>query len=196
MEARRKYSLPDQPAMPKTTRVQLAKLLQLTLGMAAMSLLASCATTPGEATAASSGARRIENVRTTAYTHSERGGGGPRNALGKRLSRNGFISAASDWSVFPLGTKFRVVDTGQTYVIDDYGGALVGTSTIDLYKTSRAQVRRWGVRRVTIDILNWGSDDESLKVLSPRRRHGKVRRMVVALQAKQRRHDKKRLTAL
>ncbi len=130
---------------------------------------------------------RVTKVRTTAYTHSERGGGGPRNALGRRLSGSRVISAASDWSRYPLGTKFRVLQTNEIYQIDDYGGALVGTNTIDLYKTSKVGMRRWGVRHVDIEILEWGSETESLKVLTPRRRHAKVRRMVVALQEKQRR---------
>ena len=57
-------------------------------------------------------------------------------------------------------------------MIDDYGGALVGTNTIDLYKTSRADMKRWGVRHVDIDILQWGSSEQSLKVLRrPRQKH-------------------------
>ncbi|HEY5767201.1 MAG TPA: hypothetical protein VIS53_05150, partial [Candidatus Udaeobacter sp.] len=62
--------------------------------------------------------------------------------------------------------------------------ALVGTDTIDLYKGSRSQVRDWGVRYVDIDILQWGSEEESLKVLAPRRKHNCVRKMVAALEKK------------
>jgi hypothetical protein len=94
------------------------------------------------------------------------------------------LSAASDWSRYPLGTRFRLVDTNEEYVIDDYGNALVGTNTIDLYKTTRSEVRKWGVRYVDIDILQWGSDEESLKVLAPRREHNCVRKMVTALEKK------------
>ena len=126
------------------------------------------------------GARRIANVRTTAYTHTERGG--HRNAIGRRLSGGNVMSAASDWSRFPLGTRFQIVGTSNRYVIDDYGGALVGTNTIDLYKTSRAAMRRWGVRRVDIDILAWGSKEQSLKVLGPRRKHRIIRRMIAGLE--------------
>ena len=126
------------------------------------------------------GARRIANVRTTAYTHTEKGGA--RNAIGRRLSGSNVMSAASDWSRFPLGTRFQIVGTSDRYVIDDYGGALVGTNTIDLYKTSRAAMRRWGVRRVDIDILQWGSKEESLKVLAPRRKHRIIRRMIAGLE--------------
>lgn len=126
------------------------------------------------------GARRIANVRTTAYTHSEKGGG--RNAIGRRLSGGNVMSAASDWSRFPLGTRFQIVGTSDRYVIDDYGGALVGTNTIDLYKASRVAMRRWGVRRVDIDILEWGSKEHSLKVLAPRRKHRLIRRMIADLE--------------
>ena len=94
------------------------------------------------------------------------------------------MSAASDWSRFPLGTRFRIVDSKEEYMIDDYGTALVGTSTIDLYKPTRLEMRRWGVRRVNIDVLQWGSNEQSLKVLAPRAKHKCVRRMIVALQKK------------
>jgi 3D (Asp-Asp-Asp) domain-containing protein len=124
------------------------------------------------------------NVRTTAYCAHERGGGGKRNAIGIYLVGRHVKSAAADWSRFPLGTRFRIIGTNEEYLIDDYGGALVGTNTIDLFKASRLEVRRWGVRRVDIDILQWGSDEQSLKVLTPRAKHPRVRRMVAALNKK------------
>jgi 7,8-dihydro-6-hydroxymethylpterin-pyrophosphokinase len=61
---------------------------------------------------------------------------------------------------------------------------LVGTGTIDLYKSSRSEVKNWGVRYVDIDILQWGSEEESLKVLTPRRKHRCVKKMVAALEKK------------
>ena len=93
------------------------------------------------------------------------------------------MSAAADWSRFPLGTRFQIVGTQERYIIDDYGGALVGTNTIDLYKTSRQAMHLWGVRRVDIDILEWGSKQQSLKVLAPRRKNGLVRRMIASIEA-------------
>ena len=121
------------------------------------------------------------NVRTTAYCVHERGGGGRRNAVGEYLSHRQVRSAASDWSRFPLGTRFKIVETEEEYVIDDYGTALVGTNTIDLYKPTRLEMKRWGVRQVDIDILQWGSDEESIKVLTPRAKHRTPRRMLLAL---------------
>jgi 3D (Asp-Asp-Asp) domain-containing protein len=126
--------------------------------------------------------RHMQKVRTTAYSRGETGG--RHNAVGTTLSSRRVMSAASDWSRFPLGTHFRIVDTKEEYIIDDYGTALVGTNTIDLYKTSRLEMRRWGVRHVDIDILEWGSDQQSLKVLAPRSKHKIVQRMIVALQKK------------
>src|SRR5947209_14345615 len=124
----------------------------------------------------------MSNVRTTAYTRVEKGG--RRNALGKYLSGRHVMSAASDWSRFPLGTRFRIVDTREEYIIDDYGTALIGTSTIDLYKPTRLEMKRWGVRNVDIDVLQWGSEEQSLKVLGPRAKHRTVRQMIAALQKK------------
>lgn len=127
----------------------------------------------------------IENVRTTAYSSgaSHNGPYGPKNAIGTRLKSGEVTSAAADWSRYPVGTRFRVVETGKEYVIDDYGSALVGTGTIDLYKSSESQVDNWGVRRVTIEIIEWGSPDKSLKILKGRTRMRFIREMVEALTA-------------
>ncbi len=166
------------------------KILSIPLLAASVLALASCATpTSKPSTASPFAPKRLEKVRTTAYSHNE--GSGSRNAIGRRLSGAGIMSAASDWSRFPLGTRFRIVESGDEYVIDDYGSALVGTNTIDLYKQPRA-MHRWGVRRVDIDILHWGSDEESLKVLRPRRRVGIVRRMIAGLEKKKVPAEKKK----
>lgn len=162
--------------------MQISKLVGFTTLIGSGVLLGSCATQTG-ATSTSSHTRRIENVRTTAYCSGE--GGCRRNATGAVLAGGSVRSAASDWSRFPLGTKFRIVGTQDIYRIDDYGGALIGTNTIDLYM-SRPRIRRWGVRRVDIEVLEWGSDAVSLKVLGPRRNNPAVRRMVASLEGKKR----------
>ncbi len=87
-------------------------------------------------------------------------------------------SAAADWSRWPAGTVFTVLETGDTYRVDDYGWALAGTNTIDLYKPSRGAMNAWGARRVTIQILEWGSDAESFRILRPRRKYRHVERML------------------
>jgi len=131
---------------------------------------------------------RMGNVRTTAYTHTERGGA--HNALGAHLSGRHVMSAASDWSRYPLGTRFRIATTNEEYIIDDYGIALIGTDTIDLYKSSRLDMKQWGVRHVDLDILQWGSEEQSLKVLTPRCKNHCVRQMVASLHQKKTRQKK------
>ncbi len=148
----------------------------------AAAALTSCVTAPTGTRIASTPAR-VQKVRTTAYTHDE--GTGNRNAIGQRLSNAGLKSAASDWSRYPLGTRFRIVGSADEYIIDDYGGALVGTNTIDLYKPSRLEMRRWGVRHIDVEILRWGSDKESLRVLRPRKSTRLARRMIASLESKQ-----------
>ena len=160
---------------------QIPKCLNLAIGFAAACFLASCAqqSQTSRNAAAKANVRRMQHVRTTAYTHTE--GGGRHNALDKRLAGHDLMSAASDWSRFPLGTRFRITGTKDEYIIDDYGTALIGTNTIDLYKPSRLEMKRWGVRHVDIDILQWGSDEQSIKVLAPRAKHRTPRRILLAL---------------
>src|ERR1700731_371092 len=157
--------------------------LKFALGALLACLLASCAEQPQLSKRSSAtSSNRIQKVRTTAYTHTEEGG--RRNAIGTHLSGRRVMRAACDWSRYPLGTGFRIVGGTAEYIIDDYGTALVGTNTIDLYKPSRLEMRRWGVRHVDIDILEWGSDAKSLTVLAPRSKNRSVQRMVVGLQKK------------
>jgi 3D (Asp-Asp-Asp) domain-containing protein len=167
------------------------KRLNLTLAGVVACFVVGCATQSKPNLAAK---QRVHNVRTTAYTHSE--GSGFHNALDCRLSGCHVMSAASDWSRFPLGTRFRIADTNEEYIIDDYGTALVGTDTIDLYKPSHLDMRRWGVRHVDIDVLEWGSEEQSLKVLAPRTKHRCVRQMIASLQQKKAQQKKKLLTSL
>lgn len=167
------------------------KCLNLTIAGIVACLIVGCAT-QSKPTLVSG--QHMLNVRTTAYTHSERGG--CHNALDCRLSSRHVMSAASDWSRFPLGTRFRLAGTNDEYIIDDYGIALVGTDTIDLYKASRLDMQRWGVRHVDIDILQWGSEEQSLKVLAPRSKHRCVRQMVASLQQKKTQQQKELIASL
>ena len=181
--------LPGRSSMVSEAAVlQMSKSLNLTIVLAVGCILVGCAEQSvvqkplAAVEAANSHLGRMPNVRTTAYTRIEKGG--HRNALGKYLSGRHVMSAASDWSRFPLGTRFQIVDTKEEFIIDDYGTALIGTSTIDLYKPTNLEMKRWGVRNVDIDILQWGSEEQSLKVLGPRAKHQTPRRMIAALQKK------------
>ena len=168
--------------------LQVPRSLNLTIIVAVGCILVGCAQHPvvqkplAAVAEANSHLGRMSNIRTTAYTRLEKGG--HKNALGKYLSGHHVMSAASDWSRFPLGTRFRIVSTREEYIIDDYGTALVGTSTIDLYKPTKLEMKRWGARNVDIDVLQWGSEEMSLKVLGPRAKHETVQRMITALQKK------------
>jgi len=127
-----------------------------------------------------------KSVRATAYTDSEfsHRRWGVKNAVGSHLESGEINSAAADWSRLPVGTKFRIVENNKVYVVDDYGSALVGTDTVDLYMPSIRQMNQWGTRRVTIEVLEQGSYIISLKVLKTRRGVRCVRRMVEAIQKK------------
>lgn len=154
-------------------------LLRLPLVCAFALLGVSCACQPKTASGPTAETKRVCQVRTTAYTHTE--AGGRRNAIGSRLSGKDVKSAAADWSRWPLGTRFRIVGTDEVFQIDDYGSALIGTGTIDLYKSNGLAMRKWGVRSVDIDVIEWGSKEKSLEVLKPRKNNRIVRRMILAL---------------
>ncbi len=91
-------------------------------------------------------------------------------------------SAAADWSRWPVGTTFRVLSTGQTYKVDDYGWALAGRNTIDLYMGSRRDMNSWGVRHESIQVLEWGDPQQSLALLRSRLAYRHCRRMALELQ--------------
>jgi 3D (Asp-Asp-Asp) domain-containing protein len=144
--------------------------------------LIGCATPKRETrkTAQNSHVGQTLTVRTTAYTQTE--AGGAKNAIGGRLHFGGTeYSAASDWSWLPLGTRFKLLSSGHEYVIEDYGSALVGKQTIDLFFPQRASVRSWGVRHEQIQIVEWGSEAMSLKLLAGRCKNSHVKVMVAQL---------------
>jgi hypothetical protein len=95
-------------------------------------------------------------------------------------------SAAADWSRWPAGTIFRVVSSGQLYRVDDYGWALSGRNTIDLYMATPRDMNGWGVRDELIQIVQWGDPQESLRRLAPHQKYRHIHRMVLELEGKQR----------
>lgn len=183
-----KYLLRVTSMLDEAAELQMPKCLNLATAVAVAFIVVGCAEQSvihkpiAAVEAANSHLGRMPNVRTTAYNHKE--AGGRKNALGTYLSGRHVMSAASDWSRFPLGTRFRICSTREEYIIDDYGTALVGTNTIDLYKPTKLEMKRWGVRNVDIDILQWGSEQKSLEVLGPRAKHPQVQSMLVAMQKK------------
>ncbi|HEX7518520.1 MAG TPA: hypothetical protein VF345_14670 [Chthoniobacterales bacterium] len=91
-------------------------------------------------------------------------------------------SAAADWSRWPAGTVFRLLSTGQVYKIDDYGWALAGRNTIDLYMPTRSAMNSWGARAEGIQVLRWGNSNESLRLLQAHQGYRHIRRMVLELE--------------
>src|SRR6185503_14205336 len=61
-------------------------------------------------------------VKTTAYSHVEADSlqYGRKNAAGSDLQYGMVRSAAADWSVFPLGTVFKIDGMPYVYQVDDY----------------------------------------------------------------------------
>ena len=91
-------------------------------------------------------------------------------------------SAAADWARWPAGTTFRLLATDQIYRVDDYGWALAGRNTIDLYMATPSQMNAWGARDEQIQILRWGDSEESLRRLAPHQDYKHIRRMVLELE--------------
>jgi 3D (Asp-Asp-Asp) domain-containing protein len=95
-------------------------------------------------------------------------------------------SAAADWSRWPVGTTFRLLSTSQVYRVEDYGWALAGRNTIDLYMPNQREMNSWGARQETIQIMQWGDPQESLQFLRRHQDYRHIKRMVLELEG---RHD-------
>ena len=94
-------------------------------------------------------------------------------------------SAAADWSRWPAGTVFRVLSTGQNYRVEDYGWALSGRNTIDLYMPNQREMNSWGAREEAIEILKWGDSQESLHFLRRHQDYRHIKRMVLELEGRE-----------
>lgn len=124
---------------------------------------------------------RTRVVRTTAYTCSEDDHliYGSNNAIGTTLRYTDRVrSAAADWSFYPVGTTFRIKGMPYLYVVDDYGSALLGTGTVDLYKPSKAIMNQWGRRNVELTVVQWGSFSRSAELLGQRTKHDHCAKML------------------
>ncbi len=93
-------------------------------------------------------------------------------------------SAAADWSRWPAGTVFRLLSTGQTYRVEDYGWALSGRNTIDLYMANQREMNSWGAREESIQVLQWGDPQESLQFLRSHQNYRHIKRMVFELEGR------------
>ncbi len=93
-------------------------------------------------------------------------------------------SAAADWSRWPAGTVFRLLSTGQSYRVEDYGWALSGRNTIDLYMANQHEMNSWGAREERIEVLQWGDPQESLQFLRRHQDYRHIKRMVLELEGR------------
>lgn len=127
---------------------------------------------------------RTRLVRTTAYTCSEDDHieYGSMNAAGTPLRYTDRVrSAAADWAVYPVGTVFRIKGMKQLFVVDDYGSALTGTNTVDIYTPCKSHMRTWGRRNVELTVVQWGSYARSAEILSKRTHHPHCAKMYAAI---------------
>ncbi len=118
--------------------------------------------------------------RRTTRTAKTRKGGSTASAQARMVPG----SAAADWSRWPAGTVFRLLSTGQTYRVEDYGWALSGRNTIDLYMANQREMNSWGAREETIQILQWGDPEESLQFLQSHQNYKHIKRMVLELEGR------------
>ena len=93
-------------------------------------------------------------------------------------------SAAADWSRWPMGTTFRLLSTGQMYRVEDYGWALSGRNTIDLYMANSRDMNTWGARQEPIQVLHWGDPQDSLRFLETKQNYKHIKRMVLELEGR------------
>lgn len=120
-------------------------------------------------------------VRTTAYTCSESDHliYGSKNATGTELRYNDKVrSAAADWSFYPVGTTFRIKGLPYLYVVDDYGSALLGTGTVDIYTPNKDIMNLWATRTVEMTVVQWGSMTRSAELLSKRTSYDHCKKML------------------
>jgi 3D (Asp-Asp-Asp) domain-containing protein len=93
-------------------------------------------------------------------------------------------SAAADWSRWPAGTIFRLLSTGQIYRVEDYGWALSGRNTIDLYMANSRDMNSWGAREEAIQVVQWGDPQQSLQFLQSHQDYKHIKRMVLELEGR------------
>ncbi len=167
----------------KSGSTQVAKKESITLPAASGSAVAASAGKPRDKHSMPVYAfgDRTRVVRTTAYTSTESDHliYGDKNAVGTTLRYNDKVrSAAADWSFYPVGTTFRIKGLPYLYVVDDYGSALLGTGTVDIYNPTKETMGIWGTRNVEMTIVQWGSFNRSAELLSKRTSYDHCRKML------------------
>ena len=91
---------------------------------------------------------RKMQVKATAYT-SAPNEGGAYAYNGERL-RDGHIAA--DLRVLPIGTKVYIPSLNKIYTVVDTGSA-IKNNKIDIWMSSKSKCMQWGVKNITIYVL-------------------------------------------
>lgn len=92
---------------------------------------------------------RVREFTATAYCLKGRTASGTR-------AREGIVAADPD--VLPLGSRIRVHEAGQysgEYSVEDTG-RLIDGRMIDIYIVNRAEAKRFGRRRVRVEVIHLG----------------------------------------
>ena len=84
-------------------------------------------------------------VRATAYAND------PITATGKKPRP--YHTLAVDPKIIPYGTRVYIPEFNKVFIAEDCGGAIKG-NRIDIYMNNEYECRQWGVRNITIIILN------------------------------------------
>ena len=114
-----------------------------------LALVASLSAATQPAIAAQHGRPRphVMRLSATAYCDSGRTRSGERTHVGV---------VAADPRVFPIGTVLRIPSRGRTYEVLDTGSAIKGRH-VDIYMPSCRAARRFGRRRVQVQIVSRAS---------------------------------------
>lgn len=84
-------------------------------------------------------------VRATAYCND------PITSTGKKPRP--YHTLAVDPKVIPYGTRVYIPEFNKVFIAEDTGGA-IKNNRIDIYMNNEYECRQWGVRNITIIILN------------------------------------------
>lgn len=84
-------------------------------------------------------------VRATAYCND------PITSTGKKPRP--YHTLAVDPKVIPYGSRVYIPEFNKVFIAEDCGGAIKG-NRIDIYMNNEYECRQWGVRNITIIILN------------------------------------------
>ena len=84
-------------------------------------------------------------VRATAYCND------PITSTGKKPRP--YHTLAVDPKVIPYGTRVYIPEFNKVFIAEDCGGAIKG-NRIDIYMRNEQECRQWGIKNITIIILN------------------------------------------